>query len=91
MKCGKCEFARIDLEDDEDVYYCKFDNKFAFHSGEECHHPCERQKILSHRKGAIRGRKMIILDYIFCFIIKRLPPCKLERWMIRQLVTWIRR
>ena len=32
-----------------------------------------------------------ILDYIFCFVIKRLPPCKLERWMIRQLVTWIKR
>ena len=57
MKCGKCEFARIDLKDDEDVYYCKFDNKFAFHSGEECHHPYEQkveQEWLSHRKVRIR-------------------------------------
>lgn len=38
-----------------------------------------------------RGTMRTILDYIFCFIIKRLPPCKLEKWMIRQLVTWIRR
>lgn len=44
MKCGECEFARIDLKDDEDVYYCQFDNKFAFHSGEECHHPYERYR-----------------------------------------------
>ena len=44
MKCGKCEFARINLKDDEDVYYCPFDNKFSFHSGEECHHPYERYR-----------------------------------------------
>ena len=44
MKCGKCEFSRIDTKDDEDVYYCLFDNKFAFHSGEECHHPYEQYR-----------------------------------------------
>ena len=44
MKCGKCEFTRIDPKDDEDIYYCQFDNKFAFHSGEKCHHPYERYK-----------------------------------------------
>jgi len=32
------------LKDDEDVYYCQFDNKFAFHSGEECHHPYEQYR-----------------------------------------------
>lgn len=55
MKCGKCEFARIDLKDDEDVYYCPFDNMFAFHSGEECHHPHERTEKLSNYKNRVIG------------------------------------
>ena len=27
-----------------------------------------------------------IIDYILCFVIKRLPPCKFERFLIRTLM-----
>lgn len=44
MKCGKCEFscksARI-----ENAYYCQFDNKLTYYSGEEeCHRPYEQYR-----------------------------------------------
>ena len=49
MKCGKCEFscksAKIDLKDDKNAYYCQFENKLTFHSGEEeCRHPYEQYR-----------------------------------------------
>ena len=34
-------------EDDSDIYDCPFEFQYAFHSGEECHHPKEYTYILN--------------------------------------------
>ena len=38
LKCGDCPYARTDPDDNEDVYYCPFDKKYCFHSGDKCTH-----------------------------------------------------
>ena len=39
MTCEECLLSYVDLKDDEDIYYCPFDLKHCFHSGEKCHYP----------------------------------------------------
>ena len=39
INCCECIFSYTDPEDDEDIYYCPFDFREAFHSLEPCHHP----------------------------------------------------
>lgn len=47
MKCRRCVFASVDLNDAEDIYYCPFDDKMAYHSGDKCQHPFSYQVALS--------------------------------------------
>ena len=52
MICTDCIFAYTDPNDDEDIYYCPFDNDYCFHSNEKCHYP----KMYNHMIRKLRPK-----------------------------------